>query len=151
MTITSLRPLDDLEPAPVSPYEEIELADGHSSIYRRHDNGGGHVALDAQAHSSAYVADTSWVDSGATLRAGVRVGQHCWIERDAQVESGAVLGDHVHLGAGVVVGAGSHLGHHVSVAAGRQLVAASEIADETQVRTLTRDDRARVVPAPRRV
>lgn len=113
--------LDNLEPEHVSPFVEIELADGHSSIYRRHDNRGGHVALDAQAHSSALVAHTAWVDSRATLRAGVRVGHH-WPTSSLATTCTS---------AGVVVGAGSHLGHHVTAPAGRQLVAASEISDET--------------------
>lgn len=126
-------PDDDVPRESASMFEEVELGDGAVMLYRRHTNGGGRVALDAQAHSTAYIADSTWVDSGAAVRAGARLGPHSWVERDAQVEAEVTIGEHAHVGAGAVIGAGSRLGSRARVGAGVQLAAGTVVAPEARV------------------
>src|SRR5690606_7267389 len=63
-----------VRPAGVAPsrmrlkkYEYLENEDGKVVRYRRHENGGGHVADGADVHPDAYIGPAAWVDPGATV------------------------------------------------------------------------------------
>ena len=79
-------------------YEELETDDGTTVRYRRHDNGGGLVAMAATVDPTTYVAETAWVDPGARIGGGVHIGAHVWVEPDAVVGPYSQLGTHVHVG-----------------------------------------------------
>lgn len=114
--------------------ETLELDDGTVVRYRRHENGGGRVALDATVHPSAYIAGTTWVDPGAVVQVGARIGPYGWVERHAVVGPGATLADGVRVGAGAVIGHGCRIGARVDLGTGSDVAAGSVLHEDTSVR-----------------
>src|SRR5699024_8146167 len=66
-------------------YEELELEDGTLVRCRRHENGGGMVAMRAAVDPSARIEENAWVDQDATVGADARLGASCWVEPGARI------------------------------------------------------------------
>lgn len=114
--------------------EELELDDGTIVRYRRHENGGGRVALNATVHATAFIAESAWVDPGAVVQAGARVARFSWIERHASIGPWSVIADSVRVGAGAVIGNGCRIGPHAQVGPKAQVPDGVVIAEDGFVR-----------------
>lgn len=114
-------------------YEELELDDGTVVRYRRHDNGGGMVAMRAQADPSARIEETAWVDPDATVCADARLGPGCWVEPGARVEKGAYLATAVHVGADAVVGPYARIGSRTRLGAGAHVLARVTVGTDLEI------------------
>lgn len=100
-----------------SKYEEFEEDNGTVLRYARHDNGGGRVEAYAHVDPTAFVAASAYVDRGAVVHAGTRIGTGAWVDQGAVVHAGAVIGSAAHIAPAAVVGCGAHVGARAKVGA----------------------------------
>src|SRR5699024_6472963 len=123
-------------------YEELELADGTVVRYRRHENGGGMVAIRAFADPRARIEENAWVDQDATVGADARLGASCWVEPGAQIGTGAYLATAVRVGQGVVVGDRARIGSRTHLRAGARVRPGAVISPDAEIQAAVHDSRA---------
>jgi UDP-3-O-[3-hydroxymyristoyl] glucosamine N-acyltransferase len=60
----------------------------------------------------------SYVEHGAVVGAGCRIGHGSWIDREAKVGPRTVIGDGVRVGRGTVIGNRANIGSHSRIGSG---------------------------------
>ena len=116
---------------------EVERPDGTVTRYRRHPNGRGLVAVGAEVHGTALVANGAYIEPGAQVAVGAQVYDGAWIEEGAVIDAFAVIGS------GARVGRGAEIGHHARIGSRCVVPAGVKVRPADVVRTDLRPLQAR--------
>lgn len=114
-------------------YEELELDDGTIIRYRRHENGGGMVALRAAVDPSARIEENAWVDQDAAVGPEARLCGGCWLEPGARVAAGAHVGTAARVGPGAVVDERARIGSRAHIGAGAKVRCGGFVSPDTDI------------------
>lgn len=124
---------------PRKKYENLELDDGTVVRYRRHENGGGMVAMRAHADPSARIEEDAWVDQDAIVGAGARLGRWCWLEPGARVGAEAYLASAVRVGPGAAVGERARVGSRTHIGPGARVRRAASVSADSLIQATGQD------------
>lgn len=124
--------------------EEVERDSGEVEKYRRHTNGRGWVSTGARVPASTFVAEMTYIESGARVGEDSWIGPGSWVDHDVVIGNRVFIGHNVHIGQRTQIGYGARLGSHsrigmnVRINPGAQIERDDRVADDGVVTTSSR-------------